>query len=834
MAKTIRVLATSVSFGPDQLTLSPNSRALYGFSSSANAPRWVRIPPGATGSQTAYALNPVPGTGYGFGWSPNGKYLLHADTTLSIYDNNGTNVIPRVFSDTTLNIFGETFIPKCVTWFQDNEHFWISGNTLQTTSISNSRKAFLCRFDPVANTVTVLDTWTTGADIAMMAIAPDERHIAVRLGNNIYIYAILPNRRIGAETFNVATGAARYFAWHPSGLYFAQQITTSVRIYTPNGTLVTSAPANQTFVWLNGGRSYIGMSNNTTTLTGRDFDPATGTLSAWSGAALPSIASAAKSDFNGVAVRPGTDHYGEVGLILHGVNSSQIALASESFDSKVFAVAPKAVFAGVSGIPNVGNLNAQSFLPVAEILANRNEYASLDAQSFISTFDGEFTSLYGSGEFVVPLAGMDATAVILDEPFEPFEYQAHLINALYVSQAPEGFSVYSEAADPFAYGDFLSMVAQFDGLSVQPSEVTVEMTTGQAIFVGSMGGLPEFTGDFESFMPVFEGFAPLFPTGEADLVVAPVVFEATGEVPSDVAMLEAVSFAPELAMEAFAPPAGMLDALVPVAYMDASALVPVGAFMEAYSFNAEFEGETFSPIGGFGDFVAESALFEGSSNVTTGAFLEAESFPASMDGLINNPQLASGEFIAQEATFDSFVGVGSEMILEALAPQATASVSAIFVYEAALEAESFLPIFEGLPPEPVDVTGEFVAPEALADMFGGPWVLVDVDPVAPVVVFEGALLKAGQIDANLRAYPSIFDGLANIQVTGVLEANGYLPQFDSFVGQTVEVTLDASVQQAIMDVRARFGSSSGGEPFDVAYVKPRRGKFFSPLKVRFG
>lgn len=840
MAKTLRVMNVTGTYRLIEQAMSPAGRTLYAFSTSLTPSyRWARMNQAPTGSQPTQSYNPLPSNGgYGSGWSRDGKYHLLFTDTVNIYHNTGANAnMARVFNDTPLNVFGEDFYPRTVSWFADDYYFWVSGASTASINTAGARKAFLCRYNPVANTITVLDSFTTATDISMLSLSPCNRWIASRQGSNLIVYRILPNRRIGAELLNVFTSTLRAFAWHPNGNYFAQRFSFGIRIYGVNasGTTVIggSVSDRSIFGWLNGGRTFVTLTT-TSVVTAYDFNPATGAVSAWSGATVPSISSAAKPDYSNALVRESADVYGSIMLIQHDVATSQLLIASESNDSRIRLTAPVATFAGSTGTPNNADVEMTGFAPTGDFRANRNEYLTMDAESFTASFDGEFRSLYGSAEMSAPAPSMDNRVVILDEPYEPFEYRQYLSPAFHRVIGPAGMVVRSEASDPFAYGEFLALLPVIEALGTQGVDVTLEASFEASRLSGTFGHVPDFEGDFISFEPTFQAFAPLYPEGFGDFVASPSSMAIEGSVPSDVAILSATSFLPEIAAEAFSPPAGMLDASVPFASVEASGIVPVGAFMEASVDATIFDGETFAPIGGFGEFVTWVSLFEASGNVTTGAFLEAESSLPLTDGLVNVPQLANGDFVAPQAEFDSFTGVGSEMSLDAVAPMARASVDAIFMYDAVLEATAMVPVFEGLPPEPVDVEGDFVAAEAVADVFGGPWILADVEPVGYAAEFEGALLKAGQIDANMRSHRALFDGFANIQVTGVLDMVSPVAEANIFAGQTIEATADLVAPMAEANIRARFGEPADGETFVTAYHKKRRhGKAFSPLHVRF-
>lgn len=839
MPKTLRILSSNQSFRQAELCMSPDGRSMYGFATTTpTGPRWIPFAQNPTGSQTTRALNPVPVTVTGFGWSVDGKYLLTASADgISVYTNNGTITLQRLFVDTPENVFGESFYPRSVSWFNDSYYFWTFGGTTRALTVTGCRKAFLCRYNPDTNTITVVDSLTFGADIAMLSLSPCNRWIASRQGNYLFIHNILPNRRIGSELFNIFTNTVRAFAWHPSGNFCAQRFGTGIRIYRVTSSGATQIGGNISdraiFGWLNGGRTFVTITT-TSSITAYDFNTTTGATSTWSGATIPTIQAQAKPDFANALVIESGDSFGSIMLIQHDTTTAQILVASESNDSKVDAVAPVAQFLGQTGAPNNGDVYITSFAPTGDFRANRNEYLTMDADSFAAGFGGEFTSLYGSVDMLGISPSMDNNAMILDEPFEPFEYRSILSPAFIQFDVPAGLKVTSTAADPFAYGEFSVELPFTEIAGTQPYNSELEASFNPADLSGSFGHVPDFNGDLVSYSPIFQAFAPLYPEGFGDFTVLPASLDIEGVVPSDIALLEAVSFLPEIAAEAFSPPAGMLDASVGIPSVEASGIVPVGAFVEASAFLSVFDGETFAPVGGFGEFIVESSTFEAASNVTTGVFLEAEVAIPLVDGLVNNPQLANGEFLAPLAEFDSFTGVGSEMALDAAVPMAQVSANAIFMYDAVLEASAMVPIFEGLPPEPVDVEGDFVAAEASADVFGGPWVLVDVEPVGPSAKFEGALLKAGQIDANLRGPRALFDGFANIQVTGNIDMLAEPTIVDIFAGQTVEASVEMFAPMAEANIRARFGEPADGETFVTAYHKKRRhGRAFTPMHVRF-
>ena len=840
MAKTLRVLSVTGDYRLIEQAMSPTGRTIYAFSTSLTpAYRWARMNQSPTGSQPTQGYTPLPSNGgYGSGWSRDGKYHLLFTNTVNIYLNSGANSnMTRVFNDTPLNVFGEEFYPRTVSWFADDYYFWVSGSSTASINTVGCLKAFLCYYNPVANTITVLDSFTTAANISMLSLSPCNRWIASRQGNSLIVHRILPNRRLGTELLNLFTNTHRAFAWHPSGNYLAQKYSTGIRIYGINAsgaTLITGSVSDRpVFGWLNGGRTFVTLTM-TSTVTAYDFNPATGAVSAWSGATVPSINAIAKPDYANALVRESSDVYGSIMLIQHDANTSQLLIASESNDSRIRLTAPVATFAGSTGTPNNASVEMTGFAPTGDFRANRNEYLTMDAESFAASFDGEFSSLYGSAEMSAPVAVMDNRVVILDEPYEPFEYRQYLSPAFHRVIGPAGLVVRSEASDPFAYGKFLALLPVIDALGTQGVDVTLEASFEASRLSGSFGHVPDFEGDFVSFESTFQAFAPLYPEGFGDFVAPVASMNIEGSVPSDVAILNATSFLPEIAAEAISPPAGMLDASVPFASVEASGIVPVGAFMEASVDAAIFDGETFAPIGGFGEFVAGVSLFEASGNVTTGAFLVAETSVPFTEGLVNVPQLANGEFTAPQAEFDSFTGVGSEMALDAVAPVARTSVDAIFMYDAVLEASAMVPIFEGLPPEPVDVEGDFVATEASVDVFGGPWILADAEPVGHAAEFEGALLKAGQIDANMRSHRSVFDGFANIQVTGVIDMLAEPTIVDIFAGQTVEASVEMFAPMAEANIRARFGEPADGDTFVTTYHKKRRhGKAFSPIHARF-
>ena len=158
-----------------------------------------------TGAQPTQSYNPVPSNGgYGSGWSHDGKYHLLFTDTVNIYLNNGANAnMNRVFNDTPLNVFGEDFYPRTVSWFADDYYFWVSGSGAASINTAGCRKAFLCYYNPVANTITVLDSFTTATDISMLSLSPCNRWIAFRQGSNLLVHRILPNRRPGAKLLSV-------------------------------------------------------------------------------------------------------------------------------------------------------------------------------------------------------------------------------------------------------------------------------------------------------------------------------------------------------------------------------------------------------------------------------------------------------------------------------------------------------------------------------------------------------------------------------------------------------------------------------------------------------
>lgn len=129
MVKTLRAVNVYGTYRLAELDMSPSGRSAYAYrtNSSPNL-TWVRILQDPTSNLSVQSYSPLPSdAGSGTGWSADGKYHLFCSATISIYLYTGNAAaMVRIFNDTPENVFGETFYPKIISWFNDDYYFWIS------------------------------------------------------------------------------------------------------------------------------------------------------------------------------------------------------------------------------------------------------------------------------------------------------------------------------------------------------------------------------------------------------------------------------------------------------------------------------------------------------------------------------------------------------------------------------------------------------------------------------------------------------------------------------------------------------------------------------------
>ena len=591
MAKSIRIVPVSpvasggASVNNRSLAASGRAAAI----SNSTVGKYLDIPQNPTATIAPKSLTSPPSESAitASGWSPDGKYLFIADNAnIKIYNNTKAATIPLLVTSTLLSVFGIANYVKTVQWI-DNEYLWVTtGTNSGVTSSTGNLTARYLKFDSANNTITQLNTWVSGVvDMWAFLPSPDKRFVMIGANTNIILRVLTGGDTggVGTQTSYQSVGSSRGISWHPSGKYVAflgGSSVTRVASVSDSGvmTVITDPPAATRNIlgWLHGGRTLIGV-NGTATIVAHDFNPATGIFSAWSGTALPAMTAVTRSV---PIMQQSSDAFGTLMMTQAAVNNAELFLASESKEAIIGASFPRPSFSGRFEKSVKGDVKASFKLPTTAIKGIRSEFGDVVAVAPTAVMTGELISLYGSVAVAGLLPHMEGMAILLDEPFEAFEYRGYLTDSPVSVSAPAGLEAYSTESEPLFFGDFTSFSPSFSGDIAQPTEVTGtfnsfassfnsvvgvvpkfvgEFNTKLSSMSGLMGEVPYFYGEFVSSLPVMVSSSLVPFTFEGSFVSATSVADIAGLMPSDIAIVEMMSpNAASFEAESFSPPAGQI------------------------------------------------------------------------------------------------------------------------------------------------------------------------------------------------------------------------------------------------------------------------------------